>query len=142
MRNVKISNLVEYGEILIAGVGTLGESETFCRAIFANEDLQGQLVSGEFIRMKTTEDMPSGYLFAWLNTDYGFRLIRNTQAGTKLCRPILRLFIEIPVPIIDTESMLEIDRLVREAHTKRHEANVKELKAIKMVEDEIEKWNK
>jgi hypothetical protein len=142
MRNVKISNLVEYGEILIAGVGTLGESETFCRAIFANEDLQGQLVSGEFIRMKTTEDMPSGYLFAWLNTDYGFRLIRNTQAGTKLCRPIPRLFIEIPVPIIDIESMMEIDRLVREAHTKRHEANVKELKAIKMVEDEIEKWNK
>jgi hypothetical protein len=86
--------------------------------------------------------MPSGYLFAWLNTDYGFRLIRNTQAGTKLCRPIPRLFIEIPVPIIDIESMMEIDRLVREAHTKRHEANVKELKAIKMVEDEIEKWNK
>lgn len=28
-RNVNLSNLVEYGEVLIAGVGTLGENETF-----------------------------------------------------------------------------------------------------------------
>lgn len=140
-RGVKADNLVEYGEVLVAGVGTLGENETFCRVIFANEDLTGQLVSGEFIRMKTTNEMPSGYLFTWLNSNYGFRLLRNLQAGTKLCRPIPKLVLEIPVPIIDKESMLEIDRLVREAHTKRHLANQKELKAISMVELEIEKWN-
>ena len=140
-RGVKVDNLVEYGEVLIAGVGTLGENETFCRTIFANEDLKGQLVSGEFIRMKTIEDVPSGYLFAWLNSDYGFRFLRNIQAGTKLCRPIPKLVLEIPVPIIDQDSMMEIDKLVREAHTKRHLANQNELKAISMVEQEIEKWN-
>ena len=140
-RGVKVDNLVEYGEVLIAGVGTLGENETFCRTIFANEDLKGQLVSGEFIRMKTTEEVPSGYLFAWLNSDYGFRFLGNIQAGTKLCRPIPKLVLEIPVPIIDRDSMEEIDKLVREAHTKRHQANQKELKAISMVEQEIEKWN-
>ena len=140
-RGVKTDNLVEYGEVLVAGVGTLGENETFCRTIFANEDLAGKLVSGEFIRMKTVDEVPSGYLYAWLNSDYGFRLLRNLQAGTKLCRPIPKLVLEIPVPIIDKESMLEIDRLVREAHTKRHLANQKELKAISMVEQEIEKWN-
>ena len=139
-RNVKVTNLVEYGEVLIAGVGTLGEGETFCRAIFANEDL-GQLVSGEFVRMKTTNEVPSGYLYAWLSSDYGFRLIRNIQAGTKLCRPIPRLLLEVPVPIIDKENMLKIDQLVREAHTKRYEANNCERKAIRMVEQEIEKWN-
>ncbi len=37
--------------------------------------------------------------------------------------------------------MEEIDKLVREAHTKRNQANQKELKAISMVEQEIEKWN-
>lgn len=93
-RNVRLSNLVEYGEVLIAGVGTLGENESFCRVIYANEGLVNQLVSGEFIRMKTNA-VPSGYLFAWLNTDYGFRFIRNTQAGTKLCRPIPKLLLEI-----------------------------------------------
>ena len=141
-RKVKTDNLVEYGEVLIAGVGTLGESETFCRAIFANEDLVGQLVSGEFIRMKTTNEVPSGYLYAWLASDYGFRLIRNTQAGTKLCRPIPRLLLQIPVPIIEKADMEEIDRLVREAHTLRYKANENERNAIRMVEQEIEKWNK
>lgn len=37
--------------------------------------------------------------------------------------------------------MNKIDRMVRNAHTKRHLANEKELKAIAMVEAEIEKWN-
>lgn len=140
-RGVKSDNLVEYGEVLIAGVGTLGENETFCRTVFANEDLTGQLISGEFIRMKTTEEMPSGYLYAWLSSDFGFRLLRNLQAGTKLCRPIPKLVLELPIPIIDKEDMVKIDSLVREAHTKRHQANQMELKAIRMVEEEIEKWN-
>ncbi len=138
-RNVKLSNLVEYGEVLIAGVGTLGENESFCRVIYANEGLVNQLVSGEFIRMKT-DAVPSGYLFAWLNSDYGFRFIRNTQAGTKLCRPIPKLLLEIPVPMIAKDKMEEIDQMVRKAHTMRYQANQKELKAIAMVEAEIEKW--
>lgn len=140
-RNVNLNNLVDYGEVIVAGVGTLGENETFCRTLFANEDLKGQLISGEFIRMKTTSDIPSGFLYAWLNSDYGFRLIRGTQAGTKLCRPIPEAFLDMPVPILADEDMKEIDRMVRDAHTKRHLANVKELKAIAMVEAEIEKWN-
>ena len=140
-RNVNLNNLVDYGEVIIAGVGTLGENETFCRALFANEDLKGQLISGEFIRMKTIKDIPSGFLYAWLNSDYGFRLIRGTQAGTKLCRPIPEAFLDIPVPILSKEDMNEIDRMVREAHTKRHIANKKELEAIAMVEAESEKWN-
>lgn len=141
-RNVKTNNLVEYGEVLIAGVGTLGENETFCRAIHANEDLVGQLVSGEFIRMKTNGKVPSGYLYAWLASDYGFRLLRNLQAGTKLCRPIPRLVLEISVPIVDKQVMEEIDQMVKEAYTKRYRANCNERKAKSMVEREIESWNK
>lgn len=141
-RGVKTDNMVEYGEVLIAGVGTLGENETFCRAIFANEDLVGQLVSGEFIRMKVNKEIPSGYLCAWLSSDYGFRLLRNIQAGTKLCRPIPKLVLDIPIPVIPPNVMIKIDKLVKEAHTKRYEANENERKAIRMVEQEIEKWNK
>lgn len=139
-RNVRMDNLVEYGEVLIAGVGTLGENETFCRSIFANEDLQGQLVSGEFIRMKVKEKHLSGYLFAWLSSDYGFRLIRNTQTGTKLCRPIPRLLLQIPVPLLENAQMTEIDQLVKQAHTLYHRSNVQENQAISLVEKEIESW--
>ena len=137
-RNVKLSNLVKYGEIIIAGVGTLGENETFCRSIFANEDLDGQLISGEFIRMNAS-DIPAGYLYTWLNSDYGFRLIRSTQAGTKLCRPIPQLLLDIPVPIVGFEKMMAIDAKVKQAFTNRHVANMEESKAISMVETELEK---
>ena len=141
-RNVKLSNLVEYGEVLIAGVGTLGENETFCRCIYANEDLVNQLVSGEFIRMKTIEEIPSGYLYTWLSSDYGFRFIRNLQTGTKLCRPIPRLLLEIPVPIIESNKMKEINDIVTDAYTKRYKANCLVKQAIGMIENEIEHWNK
>lgn len=139
---VKPDKLVEYGEVLIAGVGTLGEGETFCRAIFANEELEGQLISGEFIRMKTNGKVPSGYLYAWLSSDYGFRLIRKTQSGTKLCRPIQELLKSIPVPIIEKEEMLKIDEQVKKAHTMLFEALNAENKAIEIVENEIESWQK
>ncbi len=139
---VNTSRLVEYGEVLIAGVGTLGENETFCRAFFANEELNGQLISGEFIRMKTNNIVPSGYLFSWLSSDYGFRLIRSTQTGTKLCRPIQELLKDIPVPILEKSIMKKIDSKVKEAHTMIYQALQKENEAIALVEKEIEEWEK
>ena len=139
-RYVKANKLAEYGEVLIAGVGTLGENETFCRAIFANEELENQLISGEFIRMKTNDSVPSGYLFAWLSSDYGFRLIRKTQSGTKLCRPIPALLAKLPVPILAESLMKEIDTEVKKAHAWMYEALSKELEAILLVETEIESW--
>jgi type I restriction enzyme S subunit len=138
---VKNQDRVTYGEILIAGVGTLGESETFCRVLFAGEELENQLVSGEFIRMKATNEVPPGYLYIWLSTDYAFRMIRATQAGTKLCRPILKLLSDIPVPIIDKQIMNSIDKTVKEAHSKKFEALQTENKAIKIIEDEIDIWH-
>lgn len=81
-------------------------------------------------------------LYTWLNSDYGFRFIRNCQAGTKLCHPIPKMFLEIPVPIISEESMNKIDKAVKDAYTKRYDANNCERKAIRIIEQEIEKWNK
>lgn len=141
-RNISLDKLVEYGEVIVACDGTLGENELFCRALFANEDLQGALISTHFIRMKTNEKVPSGYLYIWLNSDYGFRFIRNCQAGTKLCHPIPKIFLEIPVPVVEKETMEEIDKLVKDAYTKRYLANCNERKAISLVEQEIESWNK
>jgi len=134
------SRLVDYGEVLIAGVGTLGEGETFCRVIFANELIENQLVSGEFIRMNTNEDIPSGYLFALLRSDYGFRIIRSTQSGTKLCRPINRLLEQMSIPILSKEEMDDIDLIVKKAHTNYYLAAVKENQAIDLIEKEIDAW--
>lgn len=139
-RFIKNAELAEYGEVLIAGVGTLGEGETFCRVVFVNEELKGQLLAGEFIRMNTKQDIPSGYLYAWLNTDYGFRLIRSCQTGTKLCRPIKELLLELPVPKLEKHLMNKIDKIVKDGHTKLFLAITKENQAISLIEKEIDLW--
>lgn len=134
--------MVQYGEVLIAAVGTLGEGETFCRAVSANEELEGQLVSGEFIRMKASKKIYSGYLFAWLASEYGFRLIRSTQTGTKLCRPIPELLLQIPIPILEEKDMLEIHEIICRAHTFKFNAARLETEAISLIDQELESWQK
>lgn len=141
-KKVPIDNLVKYGEVLLAGVGTLGENETFGKVIFANEELTDQLVSGEFIRMKSNAEIPAGYLFVWLNSEYGFRLIRSTHTGTKLCRPIQELLGKIPVPILSKNIMAKIDELVKQAFNLRWQSVLLEKQSIGEIEKEIESWQK
>ena len=135
-------DLLKKGEILIAKIGTLGENETFCKCVYVGEELEGQLVSSAFYRMKPISGIPSGYLYTWLSSDYGFRLLRSSQFGTKQCYPNPAILYKYPIPILSPDIMNEIDQLVKEAHTKRYKANENERKAIRMVEEEIEKWNK
>ena len=139
-RGVKLNSLVEEDEIIIAGVGTLGETETFCRCVYANEYLAGKLVSGEFIRLKTNTSVPSGYLYLWLSSQYGFRMIRNTQAGTKLCRPIKPLLEDIPVPIIDKSIMEELDGSTKYAQKQLSISSNKEQAAIDILESIIQTY--
>ena len=134
--------LLRKGEILIAKIGTLGENETFCRCMYVGDELNGQLVSSAFYRMSPAEGIPSGYLYAWLSSDYGFRLIRSTQYGTKQCYPNPKLLYILPVPILEKEDMDAIHTMVCEAYSKQYEANSKEKKAIKLVENEIDSWSK
>lgn len=79
----------------------MGENETFCRCMYVGDELNGQLVSSAFYRMSPAEGIPSGYLYAWLSSDYGFRLIRSTQYGTKQCYPNPKLLYTLPVPILE-----------------------------------------
>ena len=134
-------DLLSKGEILIAKSGTLGESESFCRCVFVGDELKGQLVSSAFYRMKASTRVTPGYLYTWLSSDYGFRLLRHTQYGTKLCYPNTDVFCDFPMPIIEMPKMQEIDEIVNKAHELRYKAILKERKAISMIEQEIEKWN-
>lgn len=128
---------IQYGEIIIAEVGTLGESETFCRCEFASNDLVGQCISEDFIRLRTKEEWHPGYVYAWLSSDYGFRLIRSTHSGTKLCRPIPKLLLELPVPELDVSVRNEIGEQIEQAFKLRYEALHIENEAISLIEKEI-----
>ena len=135
-------DLLKEGEILIAKIGTLGESESFCRCVYVGEELKNRLISSAFYRFRPSEDIPTGYLYAWMSSDYGFRLIRSSQYGTKQCYPNPAFLYKYLVPILDKEDMEKIDEMVKEAHHKQHIANNNIRLSIQIIEQDVEKWNK
>ncbi len=137
---VSFDDRVQEGEILIAGVGTLADTELFCRVEYAGKDLANTCVAGEFIRMKTNPDWHPGYVFAWLNSEYGFRFIRSTHSGTKLCRPIKELLLEIPIPKAKKAIRNQIGQLINKAYENRVKASLLENKAIAKIDKEFAKW--
>ena len=48
----------------------------------------------------------------------------------------------VPIPLLEEEIMKHIDNLVSIYVTKIEDSKEKEAKAVSMVEQEIEKWNK
>lgn len=134
-----IKDTLKYGDVVIAKIGTLGENEKFCHCVFANEDLDGVLISSAFYILRSSDRIPSGYLFCWLNSEWGFRQLRSSQFGTKLCYPNPSIVGRYKMPILQWDDMIAIDKLVKDAHTKRHRANQLELESIAMIESEIAK---
>jgi type I restriction enzyme S subunit len=140
-KNISKENLLIKGDILIAGIGTLGENEVFCRTVYVGDSLKGFLPAGNFIKLQVDNNkIYSGYLYTWLSTDYGFRLLRYTHTGTKQCILKHDFMGEIPIPLIDDLDMLEIHNLVIKAHEKANEALENERKSIDLIEKEIESW--
>lgn len=83
-----------------------------------------------------------GYVYAFLASKYGKKLIQRYIFGSVIQHvepPHLKL---IPVPIIDDASMDNIHAKVMIYSKNMGEAIEKEKTAIRMVEQEIEKWSK
>ena len=87
------------------------------------DNLENKLVVAEVIRVKANpKQVNPGYLFTYLSSEYGFRLLRSTISGTKLCRFIQPLVMNIPVPIVDMQAQQEIGDKIRHAYDKRAQA--------------------
>lgn len=130
---------VNAGTTLIAGVGTMGETEVFGRCEFVWRNLENKLVVAEVLRVIPNTDLiDAGYLFAYLSSDYGFRLLRSTISGTKLCRFIEPLALSIPVPIIDTQHQTLIGDQIRQAYDNRADADTLEDQAQALLVEALE----
>lgn len=115
---------VKDGTILIAGVGTNAETEVFGRCEFVWKNFESKIPAAEIIRIDVDQEIiDSGYLYAFLSSEYGFRLLRSTITGTKLCRFIEPLVMELPVPLPNTKSeMTNIGNMIRRAYDYRSKA--------------------
>ncbi|GGK34466.1 type I restriction-modification system restriction endonuclease DNA specificity subunit HsdS [Yeosuana aromativorans] len=126
-------------EILISGVGSMGEGDAFCKVILVKDSVEGKVLAGEFLRMNAKK-IPYGYLFSWLNSEYVFRFLRSYGTGTTLIRPIEVFIEEIPVPIFDDDFMKSIHKRTNLALDKFELSRKKDTEAINLIEKEIEQW--
>jgi hypothetical protein len=132
--------------VLIAAQGTLGEHEVFCRA---------ELITGPWVQYGYTEHLlrvqlgnssiSGAFLFAFLRSEMVFRCLRSISIGGKQQDLHHSLLSQLPVPLPSEATRSKIERLVRNAFAKRHEASRIEQEAVETVEKAIEegaRWQK
>ncbi|MFJ7278080.1 restriction endonuclease subunit S [Kitasatospora sp. NPDC098663] len=124
--------------ILVASQGTLGENEVFCRPIFVTGAWLSYAYSEHFLRIRSGDpDIPGAYLFAFFRSEAMFRILRSLSTGGKQqdIHEVLRN--QIPVPILAEPDRERIAETVRSAYRKRDEADQKEDRALKLLEQEV-----
>jgi hypothetical protein len=130
--------LVEPGTTLIAGAGTLAESELYSRAEFIWGSATERAYSELFFRVvaNPTVILP-GALFAFLRSQIAFRMLRSISFGTKLQYPHPAFIQNLPVPYPEKRIRDQIHDLVVDAYEKRIRSVSLEDDAIHLVEDYV-----
>lgn len=128
--------MIKEGTILLPRSGTIGN------VAWAHAGHAQKLASEDVIRITPNDILRAGYVYAFLASKYGKKLIQRYIFGSVIQHvepPHLKL---IPVPIIDKTVMDDIHDKVMVYSSAMGKAIKYERKAITMVEQEIEKWNK
>lgn len=128
--------MIKEGTILLPRSGTIGN------VAWAHAGHAQKLASEHVIRITPNDILRAGYVYAFLASKYGKLLIQRYIFGSVIQHvepPHLKL---IPVPIVDKEIMDNIHDKVMAYSSAMGKAIENERNAIRMVEQEIEKWNK
>lgn len=128
--------MIKEGMILLPRSGTIGN------VAWAHAGHAQKQASEHVIRLLPNDILKAGYVYAFLASKYGKKLIQRYIFGSVIQHvepPHLKL---IPVPVIDDVTMNDIHNKVMIYSSSMGKAIEKERKAILMVEQEIEKWNK
>jgi len=126
--------------ILIAKQGTLGEDELYCRCEFiTGRRMLHRAYSDHCMRVVVREGViDPGYLFAFLRSHAGFRLLRGLSEGSKQQDLHWRTVPTLPIPRCDEADEAKIGDAVRSAYEARNTAVELILEAQQLIESAIE----
>lgn len=127
--------VIKEGDILMPRSGTIGDV-----AIATSQHAQ-KLASEHVIRISADNILRAGYIYAFLSSAIGKALIQRYIFGSVIQHVEPHQLNHIPVPLLDEDLMKSISTLAMTNKEKLGLAGELELKAISMVEEEIEKWN-
>ena len=124
------------GWILVTCGGTIGNT------VYVDKQLSKCAVSQHVIRIVPKEGVKKGFLYAFLSSKVGYKLITRDTYGSVIPQIEPHHIERIPIPQFPTDLEAEVDELVMTYANKLSMSKSNERKAISMVEQEIEKWNK
>ena len=140
LSKTKTSNIaaltVESGWILMPRSGTIGN------VVLSHDGHAQKLVSEDVIRLKPNDILRGGYVYAFLSSSLGKALIQRPIFGAVIQHVESPHLSRIPIPVLDDDIMSSIHERIMTYKDCLSEACKKELKAISMVETEIESWDK
>ena len=128
--------IIREGTILLPRSGTIGN------VAWAHAGHAQKLASEHVIRITPNDILRAGYVFAFLASKYGKLLIQRYIFGSVIQHVEPPHLKQIPVPVVDKETMDKIHDKVMVYSSAMGKAIENERNAIRMVEQEIEKWNK
>ena len=128
--------LVQDRDILISRSGTVGNT------IIVGNNLSGVAVSEHAMRLviKPNNISPE-YVFAYFMTKLGHDILQVQPYGSVIVTLGEDFLADVDLPLIDEEKMNDITKLISKYIDKQDKSIENENRAIKMVEEEIEKWN-
>ncbi len=108
-------------QILIAGAGTLGETELYGRSVLSDSRLENKYIGPDAVALtfQTPGSDLNLYTFAFLSTKAGMKCVRSTSYGTKILRFRMDLLKGIPVPFKDDATTKRVADLIRDAARQR-----------------------
>ena len=130
----KIENelIIREGMILITSSGTLANT------VLVPEHWDGWAMTHDIIRVVPVNKEISGYLYAWLSSDYARELIHRFAYGA-VVRHLEKAHIsQVSVPLLrDDSAQREINDTVLEANRKRTEAYNLEQEALRVLDEKV-----
>ena len=121
--------------ILATCGGTIGN------VVYVDSHLEKSVISQHVIRIVPKKDEKQGFLYAFLNSEIGYKLITLFSFGSVIPQVEPHHLKRIPVPTLKEKIVEEIDSLVQQYAEKIDISKRKELQAISLVEKEIDGWN-
>ena len=126
---------MERNYILITRAGTIGN------VAFVDDQLKNLVVSEDVLRIVPSDEQSAYYLYAFLSSSIGKKLITLFTYGSVIQHIESQHLELIPIPILSKDEFKRIVSLTSDSIKKTELAKDKELAAIRIVEQEIEKWN-
>lgn len=126
---------IEEDWILVTCGGTIGFS------VLVDEFMSGKTASQHILRV-IADDIPTGYLFAFMSSKLGLKAIQGFTYGSVIPQIEPHHLELLPVPIMEKEIMTSTHEIIMKYKASISAAIKNELLAIDLVEKEFESWQK